>query len=271
MHTVTVGRPAHRYSTVRAARKVNGMLKFAGESAKIRHLRLLGYRHIYSFSLPSGWTCPYALDCLSKAVVVNGKAHIQDGKSTLFRCFEATDEARYSTVRAAREENFTTLRALKTTDAMATSLLEALPTKADVVRIHIGGDFYNEAYFKAWVQVALARPRVHFYAYTKSIAYWLNSRDSIPDNLVLQASLGGSQDTIALMNRLKTARVVYHPNEADRLGIEIDHDESHAVKGSASFALLIHGTQPKGSNASRAIKRLKREQVSFSYTGRLVT
>ena len=71
-------------------------LKFskATQQAKLKEVeKWLGYRpEIYSFSLPSGYTCPFAVDCLSKADRVTGK--ITDGRDTLFRCFSASDEAR---------------------------------------------------------------------------------------------------------------------------------------------------------------------------------
>jgi hypothetical protein len=42
------------------------------------------------------------------------------------------------------------------------------------------------------------------------------------------------------------------------MSFEIDHDDYHAAFGAESFALLIHGTQPKGSTASQALQELKR-------------
>ena len=67
---------------------------------------------------------------------------------------------------------------------------------------------------------------------------------------------------------LKTAKVVMHPDEAAALGLEIDHDESHAINAGPSFALLIHGTQPKGSEAAEAKKRLDREGIKYAYTAK---
>ena len=54
--------------------------------------------------------------------------------------------------------------------------------------------------------------------------------------------------------------MVYSEAEAVALGLAIDHDDSHAARPSLrdqDFALLIHGTQPKGTKASEALKRLK--------------
>ena len=49
----------------------------------------------------------------------------------------------------------------------------------------------------------------------------------------------------------------------------IDHDDTHAAKPSLSnqsFALMLHGTQPKGSEAADALKVLKRDKVRHSYS-----
>jgi hypothetical protein len=195
-------------------------LKFSVLNAKLEALRLaLNVEYVYSLSLPSGWTCPGALDCLSKADRVTGK--ITDGPKTKYRCFAASMEARNPALRAAVWHNFDLIKAAKTRSAIATLILASIPTNADVIRIHVGGDMYSLAYMGAWLDVATARPN---------------------------ASV-----------------VVFHPDEADALGLEIDHDDTHAAIGSDSFALLIHGTQPKGSDASAAIKQLKAEQIRYSY------
>ena len=49
--------------------------------------------------------------------------------------------------------------------------------------------------------------------------------------------------------------------EAEKLGLEIDHDDSHCF-GDKPFALLVHGTQEAGSDASKAISKQKRKEVT---------
>jgi hypothetical protein len=39
--------------------------------------------------------------------------------------------------------------------------------------------------------------------------------------------------------------------------LEIDTDDEHAAYGEKDFALLIHGVQPKGSEAAAALNALK--------------
>ena len=138
---------------------------------------------------------------------------------------------------------------------------DSLPPNAGIVRIHVAGDFFNQEYMHAWYTVALLNPRVLFYAYTKSIKYLLSVRE-FPDiwNFVLTASYGGRDDHMIDEFNLRSAKVVFSEAEAAELGLEIDHDDSHAAKPTLrdqSFALLLHGTQPKGSEASTALRELK--------------
>ena len=39
---------------------------------------------------------------------------------------------------------------------------------ARVVRVHVSGDFYNEAYVRKWLKIVRRRPYITFYAYTRS-------------------------------------------------------------------------------------------------------
>ena len=142
--------------------------------------------------------------------------------------------------------------------AIADLLESMLPKKFDIMRVHVGGDFFNQAYFDAWLEVARRMPDKHFYAYTKSLNYWVARLDVIPSNFVLTASYGGKHDALIVEHGLKYAEVVYSEEQADAMQFEIDHDDYHAAFGKENFALLIHGTQPKGSMASQALQELKR-------------
>jgi hypothetical protein len=134
----------------------------------------------------------------------------------------------------------------------------SLPSSATIVRIHVGGDFFSESYFRAWINVACNNPNVKFYAYTKSLPSWIAAlkTNSIPENFRLTASEGGKWDSLIAEHGLKTSKVVFSIEEAAALGLQIDHDDSHAYDGRDSFALLIHGTQAKGSSAGRAVRSL---------------
>ena len=246
------------------------MLKFSKANAKTEALKqvdelkpyLEDKRKIYSLDLLSGYSCPFAEKCLSKATVdkATGKRKIKDGKRTEFRCFSASQEVQYTNVYNSRKHNFDMLRKLSCGE-MVDIINQSLPTNAGIVRIHVAGDFFSQQYMEAWYTVALLNPKILFYAYTKSLRFWLAINEfPVLHNFVLTASYGGTHDHLIDEFNLRSTKVVFSEAEAEQLGLAIDHDDSHAAKPSLrnnSFALLIHGTQPAGSEASTALKKLK--------------
>ena len=157
-------------------------------------------------------------------------------------------------------KNFDIIKSSKGDDLELADLIQRmLPDKYDIIRIHVGGDFFNQKYFDAWLEVARRLPEKIFYAYTKSLPYWIKRLDEIPENFVLTASRGGKHDELINSHNLKCAEVVFSEKEAAEKGLEIDHDDWHAAFGKESFALLIHGVQPKGSKASEALQKLKKK------------
>ena len=229
---------------------------------------LEGKRKVYSFDLLSGWSCPQAKECLSKVVQIGDSRKIKDGADCQFRCFSASQEVVFPSAYNKRKANFDAMRSLKSSHDMANAIAEAMPKNLGICRIHVAGDFFNEEYFKAWQAVAYVNPTRLFYAYTKSLNYWVKLRDHLPANFVLTASRGGRLDHMIDEHNLRESKVVFSEAEADALGYEIDHTDEHAAIPAIrdeSFALLIHGVQPKGSEASAAIKALKASKTKFSY------
>lgn len=228
------------------------LLKFGRGNAKLD-------KKIYTFSLPAGHSCPFAYECKASADRETGL--ITDGAFQEFRCFSATAEAVYPSTRKARWHNYDLLLKAKTKEAMYNLLMSSLPKKATIVRVHVSGDFFNQAYFDAWMQVAATREDTMYYAYTKSVKYWMARKDSIPFNFELTASMGGAMDEVVVLNNLKNAVVVFSEEEAAAMGKEIDHDDSHAYSKGDSFALLLHGVQKKDAKASAALRILKNNKI----------
>ena len=252
------------------------MLKFSNANAKTEALKevdelkpFLLDRNIYSLDLLSGYSCPFASECLSKATVIDGKRKIKDGPNTKFRCFSASQEVQYTNVYNLRKHNFDILRGLNVED-MIHRLNTDLPDNAGIVRPHVAGDFFKNDYLFAWINVAMMNPEKLFYAYTKSLKYWVENLALIQavDNFVLTASYGGRDDWLIDKYNLRSTKVVFSEAEAAEAGLEIDHDDSHAARPSLKnqdFALLIHGTQPKDTEAAEALKLLKKNNVRHSY------
>lgn len=226
----------------------------------------LNKKGLITFSLPAGYTCPGARECLARADIEKGT--IVDGPEAKFRCFAASQEATYSSVRKSRWHNFDLLQAANKSGGVAAmiELINAsLPSNFDTVRVHVSGDFFSIDYFKAWLTVAEEHPDKMFYAYTKSVHLWKELQDIVPVNFLLTASYGGKYDDLIEENNFISATVVFHPEEAGDK--PIDHDDSHAYspENRTDFALLLHGVQKAGSEASTAIKRLNKEGVKTGY------
>ena len=221
-------------------------LKFGNGNAKIAS-------SIATFSLPAGYTCPFAKECLSKANVLTGK--IIDGKHCRFRCFAASQEC-YRNVRQQRWHNFNLLKPIKTVEKMGNLIQSSIPRGFEKVRIHISGDYFSEVYFLAWLNVALNNPGILFYGYTKAIPHLVKYRKVIPANFRLTASKGGTHDYLIDEYKLKFAEVVFSVEEANEKGLQIDHDDGLAMYSEKPFALLLHGTQPPNSPASKAWMKL---------------
>ena len=216
-----------------------------------------------TFTLPAGWSCPAAQDCFSRSDRITGK--ITDGELTEFRCFMASAEARSPSLRNLVWHNFELLKEALKLDAQAgfenlphtTNLIQRSlnSIEFDVMRVHVGGDYFSKRYLEAWIEIAKNNPSKIFYSYSKSLHFF--KQFALPENLVLTASRGGKHDDLIDLHGWKEALVVYSEQEAEEKGLEIDHDDTHAAFGKKNFALLIHGTQPKGSAASIALQKLK--------------
>ena len=118
-------------------------------------------------------------------------------------------EVAFPNVYNSRSNNFSIVRRIDSVDQMVSQIEFAMPSDLGVCRIHVAGDFFNQVYFDAWLQIAYRHPSRLFYAYTKSIPYWLLRRDSIPSNFILTASLGGRKDSLVFEHGLRYSKVVF--------------------------------------------------------------
>lgn len=196
------------------------------------------------FNLPAGWTCPWADSCLTKADKDTGKLIVRPDRNAdgtpkehtsdaePYVCYAARAE-RYPSVRDVRWHNFTAARA-----RVHNSDTFEIPRNATHVRVHGSGDFFNEAYFCLWLETAAEHPDVHFWAFTKSIRYWVDHIDEVPPNFALTASTGSKEDHLITEHNLRTATVYYDLADVPEYEV-IDTDDGEAQDPTApSFALL---------------------------------
>jgi len=241
---------------------------------------------VVTFSLPAGWSCPFAKTCLKKVnrersidpekvgtskiskrtgeeVPYKGDVVVTKGKDSEFDCFAANQEMQYDALRANRWHNFDLLieagkegGAEAQADLIVKSLEHFFYTEGakNEVRIHESGDFYNGEYLRAWMLTAQRMPDVKFYAYTKSVPYVAAMEKLLANipNLSITLSQGGKKDDEIDNLDIKTSRVFNTPEAILKSGLILDLDDNLAKeKGGREkdFALLIHGTQEAGEKS----------------------
>ena len=251
-----------------------------------------------SFSLRAGWTCPYAKSCFSKAVMdkKTGRMHVETGPETETRCFAASGEAYNKVVYLARLHNEELAKKLLKEGGIPkfVEILEKtfeanrkLVYTSGYFRLHVGGDFFNQQYYNAWVEFINSKQDLIFYAYTKSTPYIIANPE--PHNLKIVHSLGGNFDSYLLDTRKKFVAVIWKSEDvldiqsdtniikdwqyvyddgskSMKYDLPIDHDDSNAYLHDNPYALLIHGTQAPNSIAGEALKIFKKRSVKYAYT-----
>lgn len=180
---------------------------------------------VYEWNLPTGTTCPHALECKITVDRITGKFNIRDTGS--YRCYAASSE-RFPVVRESRWKNF---------EYVKSGGIPVIPKDCKNIRIHASGDFFNQKYFDMWVDLAIKTTDVNFWAYTKSIQFWVNRLSVIPNNFILTASYGGKQDHLIKEYNLKHT-IVYKSKEDVPVGIPIDTNDDYARLPNINFALL---------------------------------
>ena len=231
-------------------------------------------RNVIHLSIPAGWSCkPWADECYAHANPETGK--ITDGENQKFRCYAATMEAIYPAHRKILWNNYQTLLYyIQDQDKLEELLIDSLIPELNAyhseheqypkIRIFgTSGDFWHQNMYKACVEVARRLQDIRVYWYTKALPLWVNEAltnpKGLPPNLVQNASKGGRYDSMIEDYHLKYAQVVYSFEEAKRLGLPIDNRDELASEPGGPFAIPIHGTQAKGSDASKALSKLRKE------------
>lgn len=245
------------------------MLKFSKANSKTKELSnsavanwLRNGRKTYSLDLLSGWSCCGADKCLAKVHIIDGKKKLVDGPNQEYRCFSTQAELIYPEVYNQRKHNLDVVRSIKNCATMAEVILSDLPKDCGILRINVAGDIVNYEYFKAWTIVANMRPNVLFYAYTKSLLFWvkyLEEHGEIPYNFVLTASRGSRYDNLIDKYKLREAKVIFSMEEADGPVDFTDEWAANPETRNTNFNLLLHNAQPAGSKASKAWQKIKTE------------
>ena len=240
------------------------------------------------FSLPSGYSCPFATRCKNfparwdpeadsptgdenkkgafRRFASTGKT-ISKTKKTEFLCYAARAQSQYPSANMNAFNNMDLLTDANRAggvEAMTELILDSMnfyeKTKKfnfDIVRVHEAGDFFSSDYMKAWFDVARKRPNTLFYAYTTSLPFWIQNEGSRPNNFKMIASMDDENIDTIMDNNLRYSRVVASEEEAEEMGLPIDVDDRIAWDTDVNFALMIHGPQHSGSEMAKALKANK--------------
>lgn len=178
---------------------------------------------VYEWNLPAGWACPYAEKC---KVTVGKRTGKMEYHGSEYRCYAASAE-RFPSCRQSRWRNFR---------LVARGRKPNIPKEATAIRIHASGDFFNQAYFDMWLDICRSNPTIEFWAFTKSLPYWVNRLNVIPKNLILTASRGGREDSLIDKYKLKNVEVV--SSRDDIKGRLLDTKDDMARLPYVNFVLL---------------------------------
>ena len=215
-------------------------------------------------SISAGITCPGSNNCKAWVTLKDDKRVLNRGPESMFTCFAASEELRYPNVFKSRKYNYDLINSyvikkdLKGLTDLINQSIQANKKNITKVRIHESGDFFNIIYLKAWLNVARLNKDLKFYCYSKSLKYFLEVL--LPNNFYMVASYGGRYDYLIDQGYFsKYSKVVFSEEEAIRLGLQIDNDDSLCF-GNKAFALLLHGLQEKNTPSGEALKLIKRNK-----------
>jgi len=195
------------------------------QNAKMKKTSKENKAKILNFSIPayktkSGKvTCPFAAACVKYC-------YAQKGNYTRFPIVQELMEKKYE---ISKQTNFINL--------MNEEIKKKKPTH---VRIHDSGDFYSPLYLQKWIDIAKDNKSVIFYAYTKSIKFFVEGF-AVPTNLKIIFSEGSKTDNLINVNKHRHARIFKTSNELKAAGyIDASANDLQAITDNKKVGLIFH-------------------------------
>ena len=203
------------------------------QNAKMKKTSKENNAKIFNFSIPayktkSGkLTCPFAAACVKYC-------YAQKGNYKRFPIIADLMEKKY---KITKQNNFITLMNE-----------EIIKKKATHIRIHDSGDFYSIEYLLKWVDIATQNTNVIFYAYTKSIKFFLHKEFPLhldglllPKNLKIIFSEGSKTDDLINVNKHRHARIFKSINDLLQSGyIDASNNDLEAITDNKKVGLVYH-------------------------------
>ena len=195
------------------------------QNSKMKKTSLKNNAKIFNFSIPayktkSGRvTCPFAAACVKYC-------YAQKGNYTRFPIVQELMEKKYE---ISKQNNFNSLMNA-----------EIKKKKATHIRIHDSGDFYSVKYLAKWIQIAEYNKEVIFYAYTKSIKFFVDGL-LLPDNMKIIFSEGSKHDELINIKEHRHARIFKNIDLLIASGyIDASTNDLKAITENKKVGLIFH-------------------------------
>jgi hypothetical protein len=199
-------------------------MKLLTQNAKLKKTSIQNNMRVLNFSLPAYKTitgktvCPFAKDCIKY-------------------CYAQKGNYRYPSVIKGLNNRYELSKTADFVPKMNATIILERPTH---VRIHDSGDFYSIKYLSKWVQIANDNKDVIFYAYTKSIKFFIDGL-KLPKNLKIIFSEGSKTDNLINVNKHRHARIFKSKELLQAAGyINASDNDLKAITDNKKVGLVYH-------------------------------
>ena len=199
-------------------------MKLLTQNSKLKKTSIENNMRVLNFSLPAYKTitgktvCPFAKDCVKY-------------------CYAQKGNYKYPSVIKGLNNRYELSKTTYFVPKMNATIILERPTH---VRIHDSGDFYSVAYLKKWVTIANDNKEVIFYAYTKSIKFFINGI-KLPKNLKIIFSEGSKTDNLINVNKHRHARIFKSKELLAAAGyINASDNDLKAIQDNKKVGLVYH-------------------------------
>jgi hypothetical protein len=156
-------------------------------------------------------------------------------------CYALAGAYRFSNVAQAFERRLTATQDESFVNLMIQDIDRQ---RAERIRIHDSGDFYNEEYLDRWIRIMRARPQVEFYAYTKMVSLFKRRSQDLPKNFTVIYSFGGTEDRLIDVEQDRHSLVFESELQLNAAGYaDASNQDDIALGKNLKIGLVYHGTK----------------------------
>ena len=199
-------------------------------------------KRTFNFGIPAYQSTTGIKTCPNAAACING-------------CYAKAGAYLFSNVAQAFERRLTIAQS---DDFVALMIKEIDINRAERIRIHDSGDFFNEEYLYKWLTIMTLRPNVEFYAYTKMVSMFKAVQASLPKNFTVIFSFGGTEDKLIDVNKDRHSLVFSSDEELNAAGYANASEQDDVALGeNPKIGLVYHGTKKIENTNWQKVKQYK--------------